>query len=442
MVVAEYLPPSDLANLTQVNRCFYELLTPLLNRCALHPRYRKTALQYAAANSNRILVHTLVTTASCLLARRNDIHQTIIFVAPAEHHVDQVVEDIIFEGNHLVVQDTYTFCTPLHDAVRTGQRSILTKLLLLGIEIDVHDFRGWTALHHAVWENDLPAATLLLHYGAFIDPLDSRDMSPLHFAAYVGSIEMVTLLTSSGADTSLGDINGYTPIELTKKRDHPLDSLLLRTSSATFRSSTNQTALHMASCLGDLTIVTTLIARGVSITECDNFGGTALHESSAAGYSLIVATLLHHGAAVNAQDCHGTTPLHCAATEEIAIILLANGADMKICDNRDATPLDYLPFEALLYTADPAMRAHAGRTPLHIAVAEASIECARALLAKGANIEAADEQGWTPLHMAADAGDYEMMEVLVEAGANEDARCNEGKTPKDILDALRSSSQP
>lgn len=441
MAVAEQLPPRDLVKLMAVNRCLYELLTPLLNRCALYPRYRKTALQYAAANGNRVLVRLLVTAPGCLLARKNDIHQTIIFVAPAEHRVEQVVDNIVLEANRLIVQDTYTFCTPLHDAVRTGRHRFLTKLLLLGVEINIHDFRGWTALHHAVWGDDLPAATLLLHHAALVDPLDSRDMSPLHFAAYVGNIDMATLLISSGADTSLRDTNGYTPIELTKKRDRPFDSLLLRHSNFSFRSSTNQTALHMASCLGDLAITVALITAGAPVTACDNFGGTALHESSAAGHPEIVEILLRHGAAVNAQDCNGTTPLHCAATEEVAIILLAHHADMKICDNRGATALDYVPFDALLYSADPAMRIRAECTPLHIAATQSSLECTRALLAKGADIDAVDEQGLTALHMAAEAGDHKMMEVLIEAGANKHARCNDGKTPQDIVDALGPSSQ-
>lgn len=440
MVVAEYLPPSDLANFMRVNRCLYELLTPLLNRCALYPRYRKIALQYAAINAKRALIRLLVTSANCILACRDDPHQTIIFVSPAEHHIEQVVDDIVLEGNRLIVQDTYTYCTPLHDAVRARMQTQVQRLLLLGVEIDVHDFRGWTALHHAVWENDLSTATMLIKFAAFVDPLESRDMSPLHFAAYVGNIKMVALLLSSGADTSLHDLGGYTPIELAKKRDYSLDSLLLRKSTASFRSITNQTALQMASCLGDLTIITTLIAAGVPVTASDNFGGTALHESSAAGHPEIVATLLRHGAAVNAQDSNGTTPLHCAATEEIAIILLANNADMKIYDNRGATPLDYIPFEALLHSADPAMRAGAGCTPLHIAVAQGSIECTKALLVKGADTDAADEQGWTPLHLAAEAGNFEIMDILIEAGANEDARCNEGKTPQDIFDELESDS--
>lgn len=421
ILVGEYLELPDLAALIRTNRCFSELLTPHLNRRALDPSHCKAALLYAAVNRNRTLVHLLATSAKCLLARRNDVYQTIIFLAPATRRIEEVVDNIILEGNRLVVQDTHTFRTPLHDAAMTAQHLVLAKLLFLGVEINIHDFRGWTPLHHAVSENDLSATGLLLQHGASVNSRNNNDMTPLHFAANTGNFEITTLLLTSGADPCLGDSEGLTPIEMTKTRNHSIDSLLLLSSDANFRSSTNQTALHMASCLGDIAIVNTLIAAGVPINARDLYDGTALHESSAAGHPLIVDTLLRHGAAVNAQDRDGTTPLHCAATEEIAIILLAHHADMNIRDNRGATPLQYAPFEALLQHAASAMMIPAERTPLNHAVTQASID----LPAQDANVEPADE------HMSTEIGDYEMAEVYVEMGKDEHAMCNDEETLQD-----------
>lgn len=434
VLVGEKLPLGDLSAFVRVNRCFSELLTPILNRRALRPRCRKTALLYAAANGNRVLVHLLVTTAKRLLARKNDTHLTIICMAPLEHCVEKAVDEIMLQGRHLIVQDTYTFATPLHDAARAGKHAVLAALLSLGVDTSVHDFRGWTALHHASWGNDSPAVTLLLRHGAPVNALTNKEMTPLHFSARLGSIAITALLLTSGADPSLRDTDGNTPIELTGSRDHAIDGLLLRSSGANFRSSTNQTALHMASCLGDLTIVTSLINANVPVNARDRFGGTALHEASAAGHPAIITTLLLHGAEINAQDDNGSTPLHYATTEDAAIALLAYNPDMKILDTSGACALDCNPFEAVLHRADPAMRVRGGFTPLHIAVAHAGIGCVRGLIGRGADTEATNDHGWTPLHVAAAVRDREMIKFLLEAGANSDARCEDGKTAMEMLD--------
>lgn len=438
VLVGEKLPLSDLAAFVRVNHCFAELLTPVLNRCALHPHCRKTALLYATANGNRDLVHLLITTARRLLARKNDSYLTIICMAPVKHCIEEAVDEVMLQGRHLIVQDTYTFSTPLHDAARAGQHAVLAALLSLGVDTSVHDFRGWTALHHAIWGNDSPAVTLLLRHGAPVNALDNEGMTPLHFSACLGSIAITALLLTSGADPSLRDTDGNTPIEVTGSRDHALDALLLRSSGANFRSSTNQTALHMASCLGDLTIVTSLINANVPINTHDHFGGTALHEASAAGHPAIITALLLHGAEINAQDRDGSTPLHYATTEDAAIALLAHNPDMKILDINGACALDYNPFEVILHRADPAMKVRGGFTPLHIAVAHASIGCVRDLIGRGADMEATNDHGWTPLHVAAAVGDQEMTNVLLEAGANVNARCEDGKTPIEMADSFES----
>lgn len=434
VLVGEHLPLHDLAAFLRVNRCFAELLTPLLNRSALLPLRRKAALLYAAANGNRDLVHLLVTTSRCVLARKNDARMTIICMAPARHRIKDVVDEIMLQGRRLIVQDTSTFCTPLHDATRARKHTTLSALLELGAETSVHDFRGWTALHYASWENDFVAVTLLLRHGAPVNALNDDEMSPLHLSAHIGSIAITGLLLSSGADPALRDTNDHTPIELTESRDNDLDTLLLRSCGANFRSSTNQTALHMASCLGDLSLVTTLIRAGVPINTRDHFGGTALHEASAAGHPTVVSALLHHGANVNAQDCDGTTPLHCAATEDVAIALLAHNPNMAILNGCGDSALDYDTFEPILRHADPAMRMRDDRTPLHIAIVQASVECVRDLIDRGADTEAVDDQGRTPLHVAAAAGNREMMKVLLRAGANIDARNKDGKTPLEVFE--------
>ena len=73
------------------------------------------------------------------------------------------------------------------------------------------------------------------------------------------------------------------------------------------------------------------------------------------------------------------------------------------------------------------------------------------LLARGANLEAVDQDGNTPLHDAAaqSAGSYgwpveflvEVVELLLNRGADPEATNNSGQTPLDVAgtDAVRSA---
>ncbi len=65
------------------------------------------------------------------------------------------------------------------------------------------------------------------------------------------------------------------------------------------------------------------------------------------------------------------------------------------------------------------MRARqAGSSPLALAVVSGDAACARALLARGAHVNARDRDGWTPLMWAAARGDAACMRLLLDAGAN------------------------
>jgi ankyrin repeat protein len=70
---------------------------------------------------------------------------------------------------------------------------------------------------------------------------------------------------------------------------------------------------------------------------------------------------------------------------------------------------------------------------LHWAVAAlgGERELAELLIAKGANIDAADRKGKTPLSHAAYSGYKELAELLISKGANVNAIDNKGRTPLD-----------
>ena len=71
-------------------------------------------------------------------------------------------------------------------------------------------------------------------------------------------------------------------------------------------------------------------------------------------------------------------------------------------------------------------------TPLHSAVAGGHKDVVELLIAKGADVNAKDEEyGAIPLHHAAQAGHKEIVELLIAAGADVNAKNKDGKTPLD-----------
>jgi uncharacterized protein len=113
-------------------------------------------------------------------------------------------------------------------------------------------------------------------------------------------------------------------------------------------------------------------------------------------------------------------------------------------------------------TAD--QRDRAGRTPLHYAVgddpvgldytaaltdpalAEANFRKANEykmanttrLLSEGADVNAADDDGFTPLHAAASRDSRDIVRLLVDAGADVNAKSKMGETP--LYNAVRNTT--
>ncbi|MBN2496870.1 MAG: ankyrin repeat domain-containing protein [Deltaproteobacteria bacterium] len=191
-----------------------------------------------------------------------------------------------------------------------------------------------------------------------------------------------------------------------------------------------------------------------------------LHAAATDGEQGRLRQLLALGARVDARSATGKTPLLYAAgagRAEAARLLLARGADVQSRDPYGATSLHWATvvpekgaalIELLIQAgADPDARDRDGRTALHTAVDLSREDCrdfpdgeivgfeeesalaavmARALLDRGASIEARDARGRTPLHAATEAGNSVLVELLIERGAKKDAKDSRGTTPLDI----------
>jgi ankyrin repeat protein len=188
---------------------------------------------------------------------------------------------------------------------------------------------------------------------------------------------------------------------------------LLRGEDINQRDSTGRGVLSYAAEYGWCDMVSWLVTRGANVNEVDAFTrSTPLTRATVEGHECAVRLLAEHGADVNVVESDGYSALHYAAErgcEGNCIILLEHGAKV------DATT-------------------KTGRvTPLHLA---GSTEVALLLIAAGADVNAKDSENCTPLHYAVfDAGFCDDAEdigrVLLKAGADPSLRDDSGKTAMD-----------
>ncbi|MGK3743951.1 MAG: acyl-CoA-binding protein [Bacillariaceae sp.] len=105
-------------------------------------------------------------------------------------------------------------------------------------------------------------------------------------------------------------------------------------------------------------------------------------------------------------------PLHAAAregrTEELKKILLDTSS-----------------------TISPNALDVSGQTPLHLATDRGHIECVKALVLEGANINSVDHDGISILQAAVIGGNKECCQLLLILGANPDQADHDGDTPRD-----------
>lgn len=115
---------------------------------------------------------------------------------------------------------------------------------------------------------------------------------------------------------------------------------------------------------------------------------------------------------LEARSSDGWTPLHLAAFfghAELAKALLNRGAALEALSTN-------------------AMQ----NTPLHAAAAGNQIPLVTLLLERGANANARQHGGWTALHAAAQTGNRELAEALLAHGADPAARAENNQTPLDM----------
>jgi ankyrin repeat protein len=213
-----------------------------------------------------------------------------------------------------------------------------------------------------------------------------------------------------------------------------LDLLRERAELVHARDQHDQTPLHLASSAD---VARLLLEYGAAVDAPGWMGEAPLHSAAWRGRPDIARLLIARGADVHAcRPGRDDTPLHFAEDEEVAGLLIENGAEVDATDIYKATPLHWaaqfgregVAGRLIRAGADVDARSSTKDTPLHRAAREGHDGVVNLLLRSGARIDARDRDGCTPLHLAARRARTSVVAVLLGSGADSHLEDRYGQT--------------
>jgi len=363
--------------------------------------------------------------------------------------------------------------TALMTAARAGAVNAVTLLIDRGAAVNAREgARGQTALMWAVLENHPAVVRLLIAKGADVNaqtnvsvpdgttgspqaasgdigahgpgiyrsravPSPSGAMTPLLYAAREGNLEMARILVGAKAELERPSANGTRPLVVAITNNHielaaflldagadanAADSFYKRTplyAAVEMRNPdyTRDTPPPVPDVRDPLDLIKALLARGANPNARAN-------TTPFRGFYQVSA---------NWANFDGQTPfLRAALSGDVALmrLLLEHGADPNLATNDGATPL----------------MAAAG---INWVVAQTYsrsdneyLEAATLCLDRGADVNAANSQGFTAMHGAANRGFDAMIKLLAERGAKLDVKDKQGRTPMTFAEGVFLAVQP
>jgi ankyrin repeat protein len=248
----------------------------------------------------------------------------------------------------------------------------------------------------AVESGDSAAAQQLLQQGGDVQARGPDGTTALMWAAYHGDVALVQQLIEAGADVSA--VNNY-----------------------------GVRALSEAAVIGSVPIIKALLAAGANANLTDREGQTPLMVVARTGNVEAAQLLLNAGADVNAkEEWGGQSALIWATAQghpEMVKFLLSKGADV------DARAVIRNWQRKVITEPRPKDMNRGGLTALLYAAREGCIDCAKHLLAGGADIDLPDPEGITALNLAITNLHFDFAVHLIDAGANVDQWDLFGRSP-------------
>ena len=249
-----------------------------------------------------------------------------------------------------------------------------------------------------------------------------------------GHPRLVTRLIEGGANPKIKNTNGDTILHVAAERGNDeLVGYILEKGifKSHLRNREGMTPFHKAIENNNRESARILLESGANVSEKIKSGKMALHLAAESGDREILELLLEHGADITAKTKEGRDILQLVAergNEELVEFVLTRGKDgfspeslsialQSVIRNKSSHQIVELLVES---GANPSMA-------LEPALESGSIDMARLLLAKGADVNFATKNGATALHGAIAGGDRESIEFLVDNGADVHRMADDGR---------------
>jgi myosin-5 len=293
---------------------------------------------------------------------------------------------------------------PIHIAIRTADDDALSVAVTncedVVSELNRSGRDGKTPLHLAISSNNFSSAEFLLQSNDVVaNTQDNHGNTPLHYAKHASFVKL--LLERGMANPNIPNERGFCAIHVAvQRRDiESVKCLLSHFANVNVADDCKWlTPLHLAAqdTIHDSNSRSNTLAKGsqsrspaVEITR------------------LLCAVTKPHPADLNYQDKDGNTPLHHASilqngtAGEIMLLLLKNGANPNIKNNRGQTPMHLFmhnsslrPFDffqdimqLMLYQGyDTNIQSQNGCTSIHLAIYHRDIDSAICLLERNSQL--------------------------------------------------------
>lgn len=303
--------------------------------------------------------------------------------------------------------------TPLALALRLlKENDTFAKVLVeKGASVDATSpGSGDTLLHLACKDRNETAGLFLASHGAKVNSCNNRGETPLHLAAFYGLTQLVDVLLKNGANCNLmtsASCNSHYVNHSAgqNKNNSSSSSVVSDVDDDDYENVYNQTTLHLAILAKNTEVIEKIVrfkpTSGNDLASSSLVPNLNLKNSKqqtplslalSLGLHAVAQLLIDEGANINSTNSDGLTLLH------EAII------------NRDEVSALFL----LNYGSDSNVRTPSNETPLQLAVRNKLEKVVRELCAKGAEVDAVDDDGSPLLWMALESLDEDVASVLVQ----------------------------
>lgn len=273
--------------------------------------------------------------------------------------------------------------------------------------------------------SDAPNATikfLLEQEGNGVDKVTHDSRIYLHWAANRGNVEIVEYLLSKGADLTVEDSHGSSPAVFAAnggQSNTTLYEAFFKAGLDPKKKYKDGASLLLLSIANDKELVLTnyFIAKGMSLNDADDNGNTAFNYAARAANIALLKTLLSKGVKYNDQ----------------ALIMAAQGS------RRVSATLDVYQYLIDELKLKATAISKSGENVFHILVRKPNqIEILNYFVAKGVDVNKADNEGTTALMQAAAGRETATLEWLLSKVKNINAVNN--KSESALTYSIRSGS--